>query len=89
MTKITIPKALTKMENILYTRIKNKKELEKFLSELFNQKIITHNKIRYDDLDFNLVFTIKIANELLDIDLYYILDNNKNLFITEFGYQIN
>jgi len=49
------------------------------------------DKTRYEDeaeMDFNLIFTLNIADwSFIDIDLYYLKDNAWQYYITEYWYE--
>jgi len=49
--------------------------------------VIPENKTRYDDeshLDFNFTTVLRLGDEIYSyIDIYYLIDNNNNFYITE------
>lgn len=76
------------LENIVHKRFVDKKELEEYLTQYFWETVkINDFEGEIDFIEDNhLVGTV---GNNYDIDIWYITDNEKRLYITEVAWEIN
>lgn len=76
------------LENIVHKRFVDKKELEEYLTQYFLETVkINDFEGEIDFIEDNhLVGTV---GNNYDIDIWYITDNEKRLYITEVAWEIN
>ena len=82
-----------KLESLVHNRY-SKDELNKQLSQMFGCDVVVEEYDREEcvkndlpELDGQFLFTIDNINLAIDVDLYYLKDNNGNYYITETNFE--
>ena len=85
---------IEEFERFVHKRFKSKKDLEQYLQKHFN----TTNKVKLEFAsmqekdflhDYNLICLIENNEIFCDLDIYFLYDKHKYLYITEVGCEID
>jgi hypothetical protein len=85
MNKITLATFIMDVEEIINHRFSDKKELQEHLSKLLGFEIDLQEKVNVDN-DYCFISNLDLGDKDLYLDLYYLIDLQGNLYITEYGF---
>jgi hypothetical protein len=85
INKITLATFNMYVEEIIHHRFSDKKELQEHLSKLLGFEIDLQERVNIDN-DYCFISNLDLGNKDLYLDLYYLIDLQGNLYMTEYGF---
>jgi hypothetical protein len=75
------------LSKLLHTRYENLNQLQEKISNYLGFNV-DFEKSTFTDIDYRIITNLWLGKKekLLYLDLYYIFDNNNNMYITEFAF---
>jgi hypothetical protein len=83
--KISLGRFNMYIEEIIHHRFSDKKELQEEISKLLGFEINLQEKENINT-DYCLISNLDLGDKDLYLDLYYLIDLQGNLYITEYGF---
>jgi hypothetical protein len=82
--KQTLGQFISYIRKIENHRFENKQQLQKEMSQVLGFKVKLQNK-QNSETDYCLICNLIVGDNEVYFDIYYIKDNLKQLYITEYG----
>lgn len=85
MNKITLETFNMYVEEIIHHRFIDKKELQRYLSNFLGFELDLQEKENINN-DYCFISNLDLGNKDLYLDIYYLIDLQGDLYITEYGF---